>query len=73
MFDHVTIRVANRHASEHFYHDFSIMAADGEHPPTRHLHVVFVSPAREDARGAAGRPEGGCNPDQVEFFQAEPF
>jgi catechol 2,3-dioxygenase-like lactoylglutathione lyase family enzyme len=27
--------------------DFSIVAADGDHPPTRHLHVAFVSPTRE--------------------------
>ena len=41
--------------------DFSIMAADGEHPPTRHLHVAFVSPAREDvgAFWRAGLSAGG--------------
>ena len=27
--------------------DFSIVAADDEHPPTRHLHVAFVAPRRE--------------------------
>jgi catechol 2,3-dioxygenase-like lactoylglutathione lyase family enzyme len=29
------------------WHDFSIMAANSEHPPTRHLHVAFVAPTRE--------------------------
>ena len=68
MFDHVSIRVADRSASEHFYRttlnvlgiepthagtdlveweDFSLLAADEEHPPTRHLHVAFVAPTRE--------------------------
>ena len=28
--------------------DFAIMAADGEHPATRQLHIAFVSPTRED-------------------------
>jgi len=27
--------------------DFLIAAADGEHPPTRHLHVGFVAPSRD--------------------------
>jgi catechol 2,3-dioxygenase-like lactoylglutathione lyase family enzyme len=68
MFDHVTIRVAERAASERFYatvlavlgidqsyrtdafsewQDFSLAAADDAHPPTRRLHVGFVSPSRE--------------------------
>ncbi len=29
------------------WNDFSIVAADDEHPPTRHLHVAFVAPTRE--------------------------
>ncbi len=43
--------------------DFSIMAADGEHPPTRHLHVAFVSPTREDvgAFWRAGLGAGGVD------------
>jgi catechol 2,3-dioxygenase-like lactoylglutathione lyase family enzyme len=66
MFDHVTIRTADRLASERFYRtvlgtlriepsyagtemiewdDFSIVAADEEHPPTRHLHIAFVAPS----------------------------
>jgi catechol 2,3-dioxygenase-like lactoylglutathione lyase family enzyme len=65
MFDHVTIRVADRAASERFYNavlqtlgidesyrtrtfsewqDFTLTAADAEHPPTRRLHVGFVAP-----------------------------
>jgi catechol 2,3-dioxygenase-like lactoylglutathione lyase family enzyme len=28
------------------WNDFSLVAADGEHPPTRHLHVGFVAPTR---------------------------
>jgi catechol 2,3-dioxygenase-like lactoylglutathione lyase family enzyme len=68
MFDHVSIRLADRSASERFYrttlsglgiepthvdtdliewNDFSIVAADDEHPPTRHLHVAFVASTRE--------------------------
>src|SRR2546427_1212517 len=27
--------------------DFSIIAADADHPPTRHLHIAFVAPTRE--------------------------
>jgi len=27
--------------------DFSIVAADAEHPPTRHLHVAFVAATRD--------------------------
>jgi catechol 2,3-dioxygenase-like lactoylglutathione lyase family enzyme len=68
MYDHVTIRVSDRGASERFYRtvletigvrltqqgdefsewdDFSIAQATGERPVTRHLHVGFVSPSRE--------------------------
>ncbi|HEX4930259.1 MAG TPA: VOC family protein [Gaiellaceae bacterium] len=67
MFDHVTIRVSDRAASEQFYAavltaigieqtyagehfaewgDFSIAQADGEHPPTKRLHIGFVAPSR---------------------------
>jgi catechol 2,3-dioxygenase-like lactoylglutathione lyase family enzyme len=28
--------------------DYAIIAADVEHPATRHLHVGFVAPSRED-------------------------
>ncbi len=28
--------------------DFAIIAADGDHPPTRHLHIAFVARSRED-------------------------
>jgi catechol 2,3-dioxygenase-like lactoylglutathione lyase family enzyme len=28
--------------------DYAIIPADGKHPPTRHLHVGFVAPSRED-------------------------
>jgi len=27
--------------------DFAILAADAEHPPTRHLHIAFVAATRE--------------------------
>jgi hypothetical protein len=39
------------------------MAADGEHPPTRHLHVAFVSPTREDVEAfwRAGLSAGGTD------------
>ncbi len=41
--------------------DFAILAADSEHPPTRHLHVAFVAPTREhvDAFWRAGLSTGG--------------
>ena len=40
--------------------DFAIIAADAEHPPTRHLHVGFVAPSREhvDAFWRAGTDAG---------------
>jgi catechol 2,3-dioxygenase-like lactoylglutathione lyase family enzyme len=81
MFAHVTIRAADRAASERFFRtvlatigaepthdaaeivawdDFAIVAADSEHPPTRHLHVAFVAPTREhvDAFWRAGVDAG---------------
>jgi catechol 2,3-dioxygenase-like lactoylglutathione lyase family enzyme len=82
VFDHVTIRAADRSASERFYravldgleigppthvaedtiawNDFWILAADGDHPQTRHLHVAFVAPSREhvDAFWQAGVDAG---------------
>ncbi len=41
--------------------DFSIVAADSQHPPTQHLHVAFVSPTREDVEAfwRAGLSAGG--------------
>ena len=55
------------HAGEDFdeWKDFSLAEADGEHPVTRHLHVAFAAPSREDvdafwSRGiAAGYPSDG--------------
>ena len=68
MFDHVTIRVTSRAASEDFYNavlrtlgidesyrtntfsewdNFSLAAASVDNPPTRRLHVGFVSPSRD--------------------------
>jgi len=43
--------------------DFSIVAADDEHPPTRHLHVAFVAPTREqvEAFWRAGLRAGGTD------------
>ena len=64
MFDHVTIRVSDLAASQRFYEtvlqrepegeeflewdDFGIAQADGEHSVTRHLHVGFAAPSREE-------------------------
>src|SRR5690242_10657370 len=69
MFDHVTLRAADRDAAEAFYRtvlgslgieptyageeliewdDFSIIAADPDHGPTKHLHLAFVAPTPED-------------------------
>jgi len=41
--------------------DFAILAADREHPPTRHVHVAFVAPTREHvgAFWRAGLSAGG--------------
>ena len=71
MFDHVTIRVADRAASEEFYDlvlpvvgvektysgevfaewgDYSIVAASGEIPPTRRLHIAFFTPERDEVK-----------------------
>jgi catechol 2,3-dioxygenase-like lactoylglutathione lyase family enzyme len=84
MFAHVTIRVADRDASERFYRtvltlldieathdtpelvawdDFALIAADAEHPPTRHLHVGFVAASRAavDAFWQAGVTAGYAN------------
>jgi catechol 2,3-dioxygenase-like lactoylglutathione lyase family enzyme len=43
--------------------DFAIVAADGEHPPTRNLHVAFVAPTRElvDAFWHAGLRAGAAD------------
>jgi catechol 2,3-dioxygenase-like lactoylglutathione lyase family enzyme len=67
VFDHVTIGVSDRGASERFYEtvlrtlgveqthsdghfaewdDFSLVAAGGERPVTRRLHVAFLAPSR---------------------------
>jgi catechol 2,3-dioxygenase-like lactoylglutathione lyase family enzyme len=72
VFDHVTIRVADRGASEAFYdavlaplgvertyavgafsewRDFSITPGDDSNPVTRHLHVAFAAPSREQVDG----------------------
>jgi catechol 2,3-dioxygenase-like lactoylglutathione lyase family enzyme len=64
MFDHVTIRVSDLAAGKRFYEtvlqrepegqeflewdDFGIAQADGEHSVTRHLHVGFAAPSREE-------------------------
>jgi catechol 2,3-dioxygenase-like lactoylglutathione lyase family enzyme len=81
VFDHVTIRVSDRDASERFYttvlatlgreptysgpelaewDDFSLAAADPDHPVTQRLHIGFVAPSREhvDAFHAAGVAAG---------------
>jgi catechol 2,3-dioxygenase-like lactoylglutathione lyase family enzyme len=87
VFDHVTLRVRDRPASERFYvallgtldislthshedfaewDDFSIAQASDERPPTRRLHVGFVTASREhvdrfwQAGIAAGYPDAGA-------------
>jgi catechol 2,3-dioxygenase-like lactoylglutathione lyase family enzyme len=87
VFDHVTIRVAERSASERFYetvfvalgvdttystdafaewHDFSLTAADRDHPVTRRLHAGFIAPSRAQvdefwrAGTAAGYADAGA-------------
>ena len=60
------------------WNDFSIMAADGEHPPTRHLHVAFVSPTREDVEAVFRSPalesgsSFGCQAARVLRFASRP-
>ena len=72
MFDHVTIRVSDRGASERFYdtvlsaigielgNDFSVAAADADTPVTRGLHIGFGAQSRElvDAFWRAGTEAG---------------
>jgi catechol 2,3-dioxygenase-like lactoylglutathione lyase family enzyme len=71
VFDHVTIRVSDRQASERFYHtvlsaigsewnDFSLLDADAETPVTRGLHIGFGAPSRDlvDAFWHAGVDAG---------------
>jgi catechol 2,3-dioxygenase-like lactoylglutathione lyase family enzyme len=54
---------ASRELTE--WDDFSIVAADAEHPPTRHLHIAFVAPSRAHvdafwhAGVDAGHPDDG--------------
>lgn len=90
MFDHVTIRVSDRAASERFYDtvlptlgigppssdeyytewdDFSIAAADDEHPLTRGLHIGFAAESHGHVRafwqagtGAGYRDDGEPGP-----------
>jgi catechol 2,3-dioxygenase-like lactoylglutathione lyase family enzyme len=51
------------HADPHAlaWNDFSIVAGDDEHPPTRHLHLAFVAPTREHVAAfwRAGLSVGG--------------
>jgi catechol 2,3-dioxygenase-like lactoylglutathione lyase family enzyme len=44
-----TLGIEPSHTGTEFieWDDFSIFAADEEHGPTRHLHVAFVAPSRE--------------------------
>jgi catechol 2,3-dioxygenase-like lactoylglutathione lyase family enzyme len=48
------------------WNDFSIVAADAKHPPTRHLHVAFIAPTREHvgAFWRAGLSAGGTDDGQ---------
>ena len=45
------------------WNDFAIIAADAQHPPTRHLHVGFVAPSRRavDAFWRAGLAAGASS------------
>jgi catechol 2,3-dioxygenase-like lactoylglutathione lyase family enzyme len=97
MFDHVTIRVADRAASELFYdtvlrplaieqtyrtntfslwQEFMITAADPEHPPTRGLHIGFVSPTRDQVDEfwqvgtEAGYPDDGPPGPRPEYSES---
>src|ERR671937_212486 len=59
MFDHVTIRVSDRAASERLYEvvlstigielwaEFSLAQATRDEPVTRRLHIGFTAPSRE--------------------------
>ena len=94
MFDHVTIRVSDRGASEAFYEtvleplgiqatyrgarfaewdDFSLAAADAEHPVTRGLHVGFGARSREHVHAfrragvEAGHRDDGAPGPRPEF------
>lgn len=54
------------HAGEHFdeWNDFSFAEADAGHPVTRHLHVAFASPSREDVDAFWRRGiDAGCTGD----------
>jgi catechol 2,3-dioxygenase-like lactoylglutathione lyase family enzyme len=44
-----TLGIEPSHTGEEMieWDDFSMSAASGHHPPTRHLHVAFVAPSRE--------------------------
>lgn len=64
MLDHVDIRVSDREASRFYttvlgepsyveegfeeWQDFGIVEADADHPVTRHLHVAFAAPSRDE-------------------------
>jgi catechol 2,3-dioxygenase-like lactoylglutathione lyase family enzyme len=95
VFDHVTIRVADRGASERFYDtvlrtlgigrdatgdaftewggQFSLAAADAEHPVTRGLHIARAAPSREHVHAFwqagvdAGFRLGADTPERVQF------
>lgn len=43
-----TLGIAHTHAAAEFteWNDFSLLAADPQHPPTSALHVAFVAPSR---------------------------
>jgi catechol 2,3-dioxygenase-like lactoylglutathione lyase family enzyme len=57
-----TLGTEPTHVDDDFpeWDDFSIAAADGDHPPTRGLHLGFVAPSREhvDAFWRAGTEAG---------------
>jgi catechol 2,3-dioxygenase-like lactoylglutathione lyase family enzyme len=57
VFERVGVRASDPEASERFYatvlgtlemqrSEFQLLTADGEHPPTRGLHIGFVAPSR---------------------------
>jgi len=62
-----SMAIEPEHSDEQYveWDDFSLVAADDSHPPTRHLHVAFVAPSREhveafwDAGVGAGYEDDG--------------
>jgi catechol 2,3-dioxygenase-like lactoylglutathione lyase family enzyme len=82
-----TLGIAKTHSREHFvaWGDFSLAQATAEKPVTRHLHIGFVAPSREDVDEfwrvgtEAGYPDDGepgprpqYSPDYYGSFLLDP-